>query len=158
MNNREACFALGASAVALVAFGWFAFYGSTESQKLVGFGMAAVGGIAAALGELAGSNFGGGSGFGKRGAVTKTAGFIGLTLGSLLTALPDANAAVEGNEGLATQYILSLVGVVALVVVGLPVALYVSRTDESARKAHRAKGRRRQAAAEEPEGEDKPSV
>lgn len=116
-----------ASAIALTVFGAFAFFGNEQSQALVGFYMAAVGGISAALGELAGSGFGGDDG--KRGALMRTVGFIGLTLGSLLITLPDANRAVSSSEDLATRYVVACLLVVALVPTAFTVAFFVKRSD-----------------------------
>jgi hypothetical protein len=98
--------ALLMSVLALVAFAVAAGLLAPGLQSLVGFYMAAVGGITAALGELWGTVFGEQE---KRqgGAMFRAVGFGGLTLGSLLTALPDANAAVTAKEDLENPYIIA---------------------------------------------------
>lgn len=120
--------ALFLSLLFLIAFAWVAWCGDDDTQTLVGFYMIGVGGIGAAFGELLGSGFGSGRDR-HRGAWLRASGFVGLTLGALLLALPVANDAFSKTEALSTRYtIASLLLFIFALLAGI-IAFWRSRED-----------------------------
>jgi len=89
--------ALGAASVFLAAYTYCLAKASAHAQFVAGFLMVASGGIFAAFGELSGNEFDGSSGR-KSGALLRSLGFVGITLGGLLLAVPDVRHAVANHR------------------------------------------------------------
>lgn len=125
-------YVLGAAGIlVLVAFGLVALLLGPDAAQVVGFLLTAGGGLAAVLGEAAGTRFGTRKGDSPLAAGSRAVGLLGLTLGALLLALP-------GAEGVIARHHLKVVyGIVALIFAlgAIAWAVLVIRRDGANRRA-----------------------
>jgi len=117
IRGRFAAVSVAIAVVAIVLYGMVAWRNIEAEQQLVGFCLLAVGGFTAAVGELADDR----SQLREAGRVARVFGFVLLTAGGLLSALPDVDRALD-DDARADLFLLfgGTFGIVALgVLVGL---------------------------------------
>jgi drug/metabolite transporter (DMT)-like permease len=109
--------------VALVLYGVLAFVGHADTDAVVGFFLTALGGLAAALGEAAGSRFGTRQDDSAAASLTRCVGFVVLTLGALLLGVPATRASIRHARTLRDSYAFISVVIFVVAVSGGAIAL-----------------------------------